>query len=225
MNRIRKYKNNYQVLITPHQKINVNFEFMLGGWTDPNLRNYEVREFKSLEDAHRLSLSMPDLPWDKLVLAHKDVYGKLHKIIKQIISKSDIVLDFESILMTSDMVKNVMFDRVMMNGNRFSLDGYMNDIINFNLINPWSHNLKDIAEILTDHPELNIYKSHEKHGVIHLIGKTDIGTTYEIVLWPTMIAHWAKWALAKNPSRTQREETLRETLKIQQYLDLGYSIQ
>lgn len=147
MNRIRKYKNGYQVLITPH---NINdptgLELMIGGWTDSSLRNYEIKEFKTYDDALCETYKYGDIPWEKIVMMHKDSYEKLYKLVRHTVHEIDTIMDFEPLLMTPEMLKNVMFDRVMINGNRFTLNYNMNDIISFNISNPWSRHLTDIKK-------------------------------------------------------------------------------
>ena len=74
MNRIRKYNNNYQVLLTPHQRYNVSFEFLLGSWTDSGLMGFEVKTVNTYREAEDIASNYPDLNWEQLVLYHKDFY-------------------------------------------------------------------------------------------------------------------------------------------------------
>ena len=99
----------------------------------------------------------------------------------------------------------------------------MNDIISFHIVNPWSNNCKRIATILINNIDLRLFKKYEDNGVIHLIGKTGTaGTTYEIVIWPSLLYNWANWS-TNNPqiSKTVRDSSFNDILEMQQKVDNG----
>lgn len=228
MNRIRKIENDkYQVLITPTHRFDSGFELMIGNWTDEHLRNYGIKQFDTLEDAMELAYLYADISWEKLVLFHKDVYQQLNKIIKQHLDKHSFIVEYEPTILTPDQLKNIMFDRVLNHGNRFRLKYNLNDVIGFHIINPWSNNLAEIANILKLDFNLRITKISDNYGVIKLIGQTTIGTTYEIVLWPTLIAQWAKWVYL-HPQHQSDEDTTKKSLKnilsTQKIVDAKYVI-
>jgi hypothetical protein len=221
MNRIRKVdEGRYQVLITPHQMYNTNFEYLLGNWTDEYLRNYEVREYETLRDAQNIAFTMPDLPWDRLVHFHKDSFLENRELIKRVIKENDYKVEFEPKLMTPELLKNVMFERVMNFGKRFALSYNMNDIMAYHIINPWSSNLEMMAKKLIAEPSLRIYRRVNSDKVIYLLGKTTFGTTYEIALWPTIIAQWSKWAQS-HPEfpKEKRMEAYKQALVSQEKMD------
>lgn len=225
MNRIRNIDNKYQVLITPTHRFDTSVELLLGNWTDEHLRGYKVIETASREDALDMALTYPDIGWDKLIIYHKDIYQKLHSIIKEHLVSNKFIIEYEPHLMTPKELKNVMFDRVNNGGNRFSLKYQLNDIIGFHIINPWSVNLKEIANILKRDQRLQIIRINDNNKIQTLIGKTDVGTTYEIVLWPTIINHWAKWhAKTGNISPVASQESLENIINTQKILDNGYIV-
>lgn len=222
MNRIRKFNNNYQVLITPYHRFDTSFELMLGLWTDDYLRNYSITTFQTMEEAMELAFTMPDIDWFKLVLFSKDSYVKLNKIIRQIVNENNFIVEYEPHLMTPEELKETMFNRVMINGDRFRLDWNLNDVIGFHIVNPWSSNLRSIYSVLKTIPELRLMRSQFDNGVITLIGETDIGTTYSIILWPTLIYQYAKWSkINPNVSDNSLATTLANIINMQKQIDNG----
>ena len=220
MNRVRQYDNKFQVLITPHHIYHSGFELMLGNWTDAHLKNYRIDTFNSWEEAIEKAYQFPDINWDQMVLWHKDIFSKLYGIIKYEININNFNVEFEPKLLNSYQLKDVMFNRIMIFGERFRLGYHMNDIISFHIINPFTSNLEELAEIFSVNQALRIvYKTNDK-GIIRLVGKTDIGTFYEIVLWPTIISHWAKWAYA-NPNVPEiiKVKQLEKTVEKQRKMD------
>ena len=225
MNRIREYNYRYQVLITPTMPFNSSFELMLGNWTDEHLRNYYILEFDNLGDAQCEAFKHPDLDWDKLVLLHQNAYYDIQKIIKEILKSYNFIGEIQPRILSPEELKQNMFDRVMYYGKRFTLKYKMNDIIAFHIINPFTKNLEKVSEYLENDSRLKIIRKFVNNGVIHLIGKTDVGTTYEIGLWPTMISQWARWA-EENPqiSNENKKYTFMESIKKQEQLDSGFEI-
>lgn len=225
MNRIREYNYRYQVLITPTMPTNSSFELMLGNWTDEHLRNYYILEFDNLGDAQCEAFKHPDLDWDKLVLIHQHAFYDIQKIIKEILKSYNFIGEIQPRILSPLELKQNMFDRIMYYGKRFTLKYKMNDIIAFHIINPFTKNLNKVSEYLENDTRLKIIRKFVNNGVIHLIGKTDVGTTYEIGLWPTMIAQWARWA-EENPqiSNENKKYTFMESIKKQEQLDSGFEI-
>lgn len=223
MNRIRRIDNIYQCIITPHRKYDTEFEYMLGSWTDESMIGFEVKTYSSYAEAECDAMDMPDIDWDKLVEYHKESYFFLRDRLSKIIRMCSIAADFKHCLATPHQIKNRMFDRVIM-GNKttsgFRLVHDMNDIISFVIINPWTHNLKKLAAILIQSERLDIFNKIEKEGTIHLIGKTNIGTSYEILLMTSIVHNWVIW---KEKNETNSDEhnkfALKNCLKTQQLID------
>jgi hypothetical protein len=199
MNRIRKYNNKYQVLITPSQPFNSSFELMMGTWTDDYINRFYVTEYETLGDAQCEAYKYPDIDWTVMVLNYKSAFTDKKEIIKQVLSDNEYIVDFEALYKTPEETKNAMFNRVLNHGCRFNLLYNMNDIIYFHIVNPWTKNCMEIADKLINETKLKILKKTITNGVIQLIGKTDLGTTYEIAVWPTLLMQWAKWR-TKNPN-------------------------
>lgn len=209
MNRIRESTNGYQVLTTPHMKYDVGFEFMLGGWTDEGMLGFKVLEFDNYADAECEAMRHPDISWEKLHEFHKDQYSLFGNIITDVLDYSRVTSNFFPNLMNPKQIKHTMMNRVLKaqrimdiqdaelfedaTDTSFRLAYDMNDIITFVIVNPWTLNLKKIQSFLLAETRLNIYKSHTSNGITHLVGRTDIGTTYEIILCPAIMYHWMLW--------------------------------
>lgn len=225
MNRIRKYKNKYQVLITPHDNYNFGLEKMFGHWTDDHLKCYHIKEFSSMEDAMEEAFKYPELNWYKLVEFHKDIFVKLRNIIRSELVEHDFIVEFEAKIMEEDQLKHTMFERVARFGKRFQLNYNLNDIIGYHVVNPWGKNLKEICNILKNNADLRIVRKEYSNGVIRMVGETDIGTNYEIVLWPTLVAQWARWVI-KHPEvpEQSKEQSLKDILTTQEQIEKTINI-
>jgi len=225
MNRIRKYKNEYQVLITPYHRFDPDFSLMLGNWNDENLQTYSIKTFNNMEDAMTEAFDHPDIDWNKVVLFHKYIYVKKYKIIKNELEAYNFLGELDPHLLNPKQLKNIVFDRVMHYGKRFTTAYFLNDVIGFHIINPYTKNLNFIMNILINKPELRINRYTTKNGIIRLIGDTDIGTSYEIVLWPTLISTWAKYNLS-HPEipEEQKMKSLKEAQRVQKIIDSSIPI-
>jgi len=229
MNRIRRVGKVYQTLISPHQKYNVGFEYMLGSWTDEGMMGFEVKEFNTYFDAECEAVNHPDINWDQLVDYHKDSYTFLKQHIQSMLDNLTYIVRFDSKLLSPEQTKNKMFDRVLDGQDRIvkknDTSGFrtvydMNDIISFVITNPWSKNLTDIQLHLMKSERLNIFSRIEKNNITHLIGRTELGTTYEIILIPDVLYNWIKWKNANNDlSNSQHISTLRNCIKTQRTID------
>lgn len=209
MNRIRETTDGYQVLTTPHRKYDVGFEFMLGGWTDEGMLGFKVLEFDNYAGAECEAMRHPDISWERLHEFHKDQYTLFGNIITDVLDHSRVTSNIFPNLMSPTQIKHTMMNRVLKaqglmeiedaelyddaTDTSFRLAYDMNDIITYVIINPWTSNLKGIQNFLLAESRLNIYKSHTSNGIIHLVGRTDINTTYEIILCPSIMYHWMLW--------------------------------
>lgn len=219
MNRVRKYNKVFQVLVSPHQKYNTGFEFLLGSWTDAGIMGFKVKEFTSLYDAECEAQEQPDINWEQLVDYHKDIFVDLRKKVYDLVKDSGMVVQIKNNLMTPDQAKNIMFERVLNNDNEFRTVYDMNDIISFTLINPWSANIHELERRFI-RSNFNIFNSIKKNGIIMLVGRTDIGTTYEIILVPSVINNWLEWKkLNPHLSNAQHLNELKNCIKIQNLID------
>lgn len=234
MNRIRRVGRGYQVLLSPHQKYNVGFEYLLGSWTDDNIIGFEVRDYGSYREAECEAIEHPDINWDQLVDYHKDAYTLLRDYLQKLLDKISMTVDLKSRLMTAEQTKNTMFERVsrgqkelatrrVTSGFRTVYD--MNDIISFRIINPWSKNLNEIELSLMNTQRLKIFRRISKHGITQLVGRTDIGTTYEIILIPSVLNNWFEWRQQNKQLSTDLIEAgLRNCIKTQKLIDAAPSL-
>jgi hypothetical protein len=227
MNRIRKKNYKYQVLLTPDLKSAPSYEVLLDNWLDTNLQNFNIVEYDTLSDAQAEAFKHPDIDWYKLVLTHENIYVKLNQQIRQIIQNNNLVIDYHSVLMKPLEIKDIMFDRIIAGGERFTLTWDLNDVIGFHLVNPWSSNLSYTADLLQADPTLRIFSRNTKDKVIRLTGRTDIGTTYEIKLWPSLLANFARW-VGKNKQNqgviNNAPKIFSDMLKTQDVVDLTTAV-
>ncbi len=222
MNRIRYYNFKYQVLITPSITYTLGSALMLGCWTDEHLRNYYIVEFDTLGDAQAEAISHPVIDWENMSMIHRHSFLKLRDSVQSVVDEHKFICETHSKLLTASEIKNTMFDRVMYHGKRFSLSNYMNDIITINIVNPFGSNLAELSSYLQTTENLRIFKSYVNNGTHHLVGRNDIGTTYEIVLWPTLIYQWAQWVTSNiNVSNDAKKSAFVNALKKQQFVDNG----
>lgn len=229
MNRIRRVGNTYQCLISPSRAYDVSFEFLLGSWTDEALMGFDVLEFRTYNEAECEAIEQPDIDWVKLVEFHKDSFLFLRDHIRDLLDKISVVTEFKPVLMQPQQVKTVMFNRVL-KGKRdmiennstsgFRIVNDMNDIINFTITNPWTKNLLEIASRLTRSDRLRIFNRIEKNGIIHLVGRTDLNTTFEIILTTSIMDNWMEWRRVNLDKPIELHmSTLKNCLKTQRLID------
>jgi len=224
MNRIREYNNMFQVLLTPTYSMSPSMEIMLGNWSDSKLRGFQVIEFQTMQEAMDLAYQYPDINWNKIVSIHEDAFKTIVSSIKQVLEKNKSIVELDSVLMNPLEIKNTMFDRVMKLGQRYTLFYNANDVISINIINPWSHNLGMLASILKNIPELRIKQIAKTKSFICLIGVTDVGTTYEIRLWTTVISQWARWIFTNKLDGAKYINILDNLSEVQNIIDVNVSV-
>lgn len=237
MNRVRETKGGYQVLTVPHRKYDVSFEFLLGSWTDEGLLGFKVYEYDNYADAECEALRGPDVNWEQLHDFHKDQYGLFGSIITDVLDYSEVTVNMYPHLMKPEQIKHTMMNRVLKaqktmalidggehpdhvdTGFRLAYD--MNDIITYVVVNPWSANLAQVEQFLAKESRLNIFKSHSTNGITHLVGRTDIGTTYSIILCPAVMYHFMLWKEehASSVSSARMGNELRKAVRAQKAVD------
>ena len=224
MNRIRLKNNTYQVLHTPNLVIFPAMELMVGNWEDDMLQGFYVEEFTTLEEAQCSAFQMPDIDWYRLVRMNVDHFHKYNRKISHFLKKFNFFANIDPHLMTPEELKNVTFDRVLNFGERYSTTYDMNDIITYNIIDPWSKNLFRIADSLEKIPSLRIFNRRVYwNKIIVLTGYTELGLTYEIKLWPTVLYKWAKWtAWYKNTNKNENQNII-EKQRVKS-IELQYTI-
>jgi hypothetical protein len=226
MNRIRKIGPIYQVLITPSIKISPDSAIMMGNWDDAELRNFYVLEFNTLRDAEVEAYMHPDIDWYRIVINHKYIFKRLETDLQRIIDDMGMTVEFHANLMSPDIFKNVMFDRVMNGGERFSMRYGMSDLISFQIINPWTTNLHKISKSIEntrDHlyrDDMRIRSRRDVDGTIILYGLTEVGSVYEIKIMTTLMHHYGEWyKKTGHMNQKNAEKVFFDTKKKQQQMD------
>ncbi len=226
MNRIRQYNREYQVLETPHQKYNSSFEFLIGSWTDVGLSGFNVKTYDNYDDAENNAQQYPDINWNQLINYHKDNYDAIKNKLVDIINQLKMVVTFSAKLMTPMELKNIMFDRVL-HGQKcgdFRLVFDMNDIISFKITNPWMDNLRELENFLVNSSDLRLFSRYENDKLVHLIGKTSIGTTYDIILCPDIIDNLITWKKRNNVNDKTFFNSLKRVSQIQNIIDSSFCV-
>jgi len=197
MNRIRKVGSVYQVLITPYMTMSPDSSILLGNWDDINLRGYRIVEFKTLQGAQMEAFKHPDIDWYKIISGHKYIKERLDETIKRALGPYYFGF-IETKLMDPDEFKNSMFDRVMIEGKKFSTRANFGDVIKVTVVAPSRAHVHEIKNLLTKHREhlwrddLRIIKVMKGDCGVMLIGKTEFGTTYTIRLTTPVFHHHKK---------------------------------
>lgn len=199
MNRIRKFNNKYQVIITPHISISPDSSILLGNWMDINFRDCYVLEYPSLQDALAEALNYPDIDWYRIVMNHKYVFERIKNTLKDI--SSNYPVQFIPKLMSPTGFKNKIFDKVIhFSGTKNRLaGGFFNEIITITIVHPYNDVLNEISKSImtyTDHlwsDSLRIIDKINKENEIIIIGKTELGTTYTIRLITNMFHQFKMW--------------------------------
>lgn len=228
MERIRKYKDKYQVLITPTQPSNAGFELLRGdlsSFDDSFLRNYSVLTFDTLSDAMVEAYYHATIDWDSLVLLNKSAFYDITKMIKDDLNAFGISVQFEPKMMTPLELKETMFNRVMNYGSRFKASYQLNDIISFNIVSMWSKNLDEIASHLFSDGRLRIERVNKHTGMVTMIGLTDVSTAYEIRLTTTIFDQYYKWIAKYNiQDKELMDNMLKKCIKQQKDIDSSFVI-
>lgn len=197
MNRIRRYNNKYQVLITPHIKISPDSSIILGNWTDINLTDCYVLEFETMQGSQMEAFKYPDIDWYRIIMNHKYIFVRLSETIAEILSDYDI--DIVPKLMSPKEFKDKVFNRVSASGyGKYSMSQF-NDIISITVLSPFNSILNETATRVMTHMEhlwrddLRIIDRINKDNEIIIIGKTELGTTYTIRFITTLLNNWKRW--------------------------------
>jgi hypothetical protein len=225
MNRIRIKNNTYQVLHTPNLIIAPSMELLTGNWDDEDLKGFYVEEYDNLSEAQCSAFKMPDIDWYKLVRLNVDEYHKNNKYINHRLKQFNMFSNIESHLMSPDELKETTFNRVLKFGERYSTTYNMNDIITYSIIDPWTSNLNKISYMLEQDDNLKIFnKKVYWNKITILTGRTDLGLTYEIKLFPTILWKWAKWThwyarTNKNENQIAIDTQRKKSIALQNTID------
>jgi len=193
MNRIRKINNEYQVLNYPCRNFDPSNELLSGGWTDDRLRGFSVVTFNTMNEAQMEATNNgADINWEKIYEDHKIYFNDLKQNVVDVLIKYNFIVDFNAKLLNGRQIKDALFDRVINNVD-FTLANNFNDVITFNIVNPWSKNCEEIVKLLKSTKKLKIYREKKLKNVTHLIGITPSHTTYKIIIWTTLMYQCSTW--------------------------------
>lgn len=224
MNRILQNNNSFQVLVTPSYVSAPSMELMLGAWSDEHLRGYNIVSFPTMQDAMDLAFQYPPIDWNKIVSIHEDSFRVISQSVKKILQYGNFIVDVDYHLMDPSELKETMFKRVEHFGERYNLFYNSNDVVCINIINPWTKTLNEIANLLKTLPALRIKKIYKTKTHITLLGLTDVGTTYEIRLWTTVLAQWARWVYTNKLDPMKYAYMIDKLIATQKQVDAGYNI-
>jgi len=218
MNRIRNINNKYEVLINNNYTTNPSIEVSLGELFNTQLRNYEIKIFDNLQDALNLAYNYPPLNFNKMHSDCVDNFKKLTYIINKILKEQNV--NIKPKLLLPEEIKNMLFDRILQKGRRFTFYYNFNDIISFDIINPYYHNLIQLINILQQTKELRIIKIEKTFTHIKVIGLTDNNITYEIRLWTSILFNFMTWIKNNNKNLLDYMNELQLKLNEQNLLDI-----
>lgn len=195
MNRIRKVGNHYQVLITPHNSTEAESEYLLSQWTSEEVNNYDVKLFYTFDTAQHEASKYPNINWKFFYLHYVDQYhflkANIYEAIKtfsiysdhafiDILTKYEIKLMY--LMMSENEIKNNFFNRVSEKKNLFRPVYDFSDILIFKIICKSDLQANQIKKIISFHKVFKIIKSWSSQTSTTLIGKTPIGSTYQIII-------------------------------------------
>lgn len=218
MNRIRNINNKYEVLINNNYTTNPSIEVSLGELFNTQLRNYEIKIFDNLQDALNLAYNYPLLNFNKMHSDCVDNFKKLTYLINKVLKEQNV--NIKPKLLEPDEIKNMLFDRILQKGRRFTFYYNFNDIISFDIINPYYHNLIQLINILQQTKELRIIKIEKTLTHIKVIGLTDNNITYEIRLWTSILFNFMTWIKNNNKNLLDYMNELQLKLNEQNLLDI-----
>lgn len=201
MNRIRSTEHGYQVLVSP------SLDYLLPRWVDGTLGGFSVEEYATLPDAQCRAFDLSDLDWVRLIEIHRLEFDRLTSRARQLLAAHHLPGDLTARLMSEEQLKQAFFDRVL-TGHR-----QMPEVISIRISNPWTRNLKEIANTLSRDRELEITQTTSEGKMIRLTGMTHNNTAYEIELWPSVMLKWQEWHQAHRHLSPERLSQLSDKMK------------
>jgi hypothetical protein len=219
MNRVRNNNGSFQVLLTPdiNDVSSPDSSTLIGSWFEPDLTNFTVIEYPTMNDAMYEALKYPDIDWRKIVADHEYIYKELSTRLQTILSSYPINVQVIPQLMTPCILKNNVFNAAI------SKNTNITHIINFTIISPWSKVLdKASTAILSNfHDYYQINKMKKDRGITYLLGNTPLGTTYMIKLIPSLLY---QYFTTNGNGQGINNATFNNLLKMQEQIDNGVNI-
>lgn len=191
MNRIRKVDNKYQVLINENYKTNPSIELSLGSLlANEYLKDYEVKEFQTMREAMNVAYNLPIIDFEKIYSDCIDVFKYLNKEIQLTLKPLDY--NYTPFLLGPKHIKDIVFDRVIEKGRRFSFYNF-NDVIAFDISVNYPIELERIIKYLVNNKNLRLIRRIDNDTNIRLVGLTYNNITYEIRLWINELKSLMYW--------------------------------
>lgn len=219
MNRIRKYNNKYQVLVNNNIAVNPSIEVSIGELFSSNIKNYTIKEYDNLQDAMNVAYNLPVINFTKIHSDCVDNYKSLTHLLNKILIDNNVL--FKGKLLEPLEIKETLFNRILLKGRRFTFYYDYNDIISFDIINPYYTNLLHLANTLKNVKELRLLKMEETYTHIKLIGLTDNNVLYEIRLWTDILYNFMVWIKKNNYNIMDYIPELKQKLKEQKIIDVN----
>ena len=216
MNRIREFQNKYQVLITPTQPNNAEFELLLGDMINAdgdNLSDYSVKTYDTLHEARLEAYLYPDINWNKIILLYENAKYDIKYLI------TEITQNLEIQLMSALKLKNNVFDRVLQYNNKFNAYRHLNDILCFNITDADGNNIISICNYLLSEQRLRIKTIYQSKYATTLIGTTDLGLPYKIYIVTQLVNDYKKLVMS-NPD-IDRKKLLQKIISLHKPNDSG----
>lgn len=220
MNRIRNINNKYEVLINNNYSTNPSIEISLGEIFNTQLKNYDIKIFDNLQDALNLAYDYPPLNFNKMHSDCVDNFKKLNYLLNNILINNNVII--KSKLLLPNEIKNTLFNRILQKGKRFTFYYDFNDIISFDIINPYNDNLLNVINILKRFKELRIINIIKNLTHIKIIGLTDNNITYEIRLWTSILFNFMIWIKNNNKNLLDYMDELYNKINEQNLLDIQH---
>ncbi len=217
MNRIQKIKNNlYSVLISG------NTDSVISELSEYSISKMSIKNYNTKEEALNKAIELPDLNWAHIVNYHRYEFKRLKDIVYEVVSKYSSYVEFIPILKSPDKLKKEVFNRINYYKDTFHPNSHINDIIVFNIINPFSQNLKNIIPFLKNNKELHLNKSFTKDKkIFSLVGTTNNNTSYTINLYPSVLYNWLKNS-EKISNIEKMNQNYKKALELQDTIDKSF---
>lgn len=213
MNRIRVVNDKYQVLLNQNYRTNPAIELTLGSLlTQEYLRDYEVKEFNTMNDAMNLAFSLPPIDFNKIRSDCVDCFKMLNNQLTH--SLRTVICDLKPHLLTPEDIKNAIFDRVINYGRRFNFYNF-NDVIAFDVIVNYQIEMSKIIDLILMNKKFRIIRKEQTPSHVKLIGLTENNISYEIRIWTHQMHDLMYWIFRNNKNPYEYKEEIARIIRQQ----------
>lgn len=225
MNRIRKHNGIYQVLMTNDLNNGYDSTVMMNKFSDYDISRFYIVDFTNMNDALYASLQLQDIDWEKVAINHSYIYKRLCNTIQEIIRTNKLQCNIVCEMLSGDQLKHVMFNRVMGLSNII----YENlSLITITIHANWTQQLETIIKYLETYTyhfkrdDLRLKTKKKIDDKIYVLyGQTELGTTYNIKLMPSLIYNFVENVKTNKETINANDTTMKynELLKVQNIID------